>query len=1046
MSRRGDAWRKQRHGNANASSSWTRNRFRIPHPPGLRGRQIGLFYRDLNKKNKNTKKDHALALRIPKPVITKLMRNLENIATIAKKDNITILPKMISVLFPEKLDNENKVTTKILNDIEENEPSIKLLKTDPSTICAPGPSQTPDFIPIKSEVFQEYGTGERVLSLRGAGDFKYGYKDIITGTFDEKLEECLSKGINITKSNDEITSLNKLFYDEHINRLSNSQYLKMKKFRETLPTYKKSEDLLNVINNNQVVVISGETGCGKSTQVPQIILDHALMNKKGANVKLLITQPRRIAASSLAVRVAKERAESMGVSVGYAVRLEKEEARPRGSMMFCTTGILLVDLETNQGLTDYSHIILDEVHERDCHIDFAMCMLKQVLQKRKDLKLILMSATIDAEKLSAFFNDCPMMHIEGLAYPVKDVYLEEILHLTHFQLKDVPQPKGDHKFRGGRNRAAAAGNEKAIQYRAEIRPWLESIKKNLDPSVYQTLQDHRIEDLNMDLIFEVIKYICRGPPGAILVFLPGIGEITKLLKIIHENESYLGSKCEVHALHSKLPTLEQNKIFESPPSHIRKIIVATNIAETSITIDDIVYVIDCGKIKYNGLNVEQNFTTLKTEWVLQANLRQRRGRAGRCQPGVCYHLVTTYRAGVLEERLLPELQRSNLLEPVLTIKRLRLGKAADAFKNVPDSPSETTVERAVTHLQQCGALDDNETLTPLGWHLARLPVHPAAGKLVLFGALFGCLDRAASVAAVWSFKDPFLLIIDKEDEVKAVKRRLALGEPSDHIAVSEALIQWERCAPYKRRNYAYQNFLSHNTLELLSDMKNQIGDNLKQMGFLSSGRVTSAWENRNTDNLSLFKAIIAASLYPNIATARWTRFNARNPNKPVRVKVKTPEGNVTIHPSSMMSPPKKNPVKPCTNMGANWLVYWLKQKSSDLFVIDVTLVYTLPLLFFGELKVFDNEEDPLFCNISISSYKVNVLKESAELLLELRNLLDQVLASKIMVSSTHSIKHSEFEENVLNAVIAVITAEDERAEYVDDTESDKSECESTSHR
>lgn len=152
---------------------------------------------------------------------------------------------------------------------------------------------------------------------------------------------------------------------------------------------------------------------------------------------------------------------------------------------------------------------------------------------------------------------------------------------------------------------------------------MESIKKSYDRSVYDTLLDHRIEDLNIDLICEVVKYICRGPPGAILIFVPGIGEITKLLKKINENRSQIGTHFEIHPLHSKLPTLQQNKIFERPPGHIRKIIVATNIAETSITIDDIVYVVDSGKIKYNGLNIEQHFSTLKTEWVSQANMRQR---------------------------------------------------------------------------------------------------------------------------------------------------------------------------------------------------------------------------------------------------------------------------------------------------------------------------------------------------------------------------------------------------------------------------------------
>ncbi|KAL0871258.1 hypothetical protein ABMA27_005015 [Loxostege sticticalis] len=1097
MSHRDDYGKRHRH----RESGWGSSKFIRPHARHPPGRQIGLFYRDRQMKNPKKNRTQTIHLKIPKPVISKLISNLKYISKLAAENNIEIVSEQTYFVKKEasatsnEIDKQNpSVSNKVMYDgeiasgsknaicdeknstvsnnylfdekdhvshnnlsmSEENksdtdsvkEPNPKQIKMESNWDSDSTPSSSLDYVPIIPEK-SNYGVADsRVLNLRGAGDFKYGYNDIITGTFREKLEERLAKGINITSNGGDVESLNLIYYEERINNMSKSNFKNMLKFRETLPAYKKTEQLLEVINNNQVVVISGETGCGKSTQVPQIILDDAIMNKKGANVKILVTQPRRIAASSLAYRVAQERAEKLGTSVGYAVRLENVDCRPRGSIMFCTTGILLVDLEVNQSLSDYSHVILDEVHERDTHVDFAMCMLKQVLEKRKDLKLILMSATLDAEKLCAYFDNCPMMHIEGLAYPVKDIYLEEILHLTNFQLKEERIPQRPRGYRGRRfDKGNREQMEKGIQYRAEIAPWLESIKRSLDPSVYRTLQDHRIEELNTDLIFEVIKYICRGPPGAILVFLPGIGDITKLLRMLNENQSYLGSKCEIHPIHSKLSTIDQYKIFERPPNNIRKIILATNIAETSITIDDIVYVVDCGKLKYHGLNVEHYFSTLKTEWASQANLRQRRGRAGRCQPGVCYHLVTSYRASKLEERLLPELQRSNLLEPVLTIKRLRLGKAAEALKGLPDAPDETTIAKAVLHLQKCGALDDNETLTPLGWHLARLPVHPAAGKLLLFGTLFGCLDRAASVAAVWSFKDPFLLIIDKEVETKEAKRSLALGEPSDHIAISEAIIQWEQCDPQERKSFAYSHFLSQNTLELLSDMKRQLGDNLRQMGFLSTGRVTSSWENRNAGNLSLFKAIVAAALYPNITGTKWKNLNARNPNKQVGVSPRTPEGPVAIHPSSVMCPPKsygrpQQNFQLCLNPGANWLVYWLKQKSSDLFLIDVTLVYTLPLLFFGECNVSETEDDPDSWYVSITSYRVQMLKETAKLIFKLRSLLDQVLASKIMVGSEHSIKYNQFEEEVFNAVIEVITAEDEQAEYLDGTDSDTSECDS----
>ncbi|KAM3965865.1 ATP-dependent RNA helicase Rhau [Aphomia sociella] len=911
------------------------------------------------------------------------------------------------------------------------------LNNEPST------SKAPDYIPIPVEGVSYQKNEARLLSLRGVGDYKYGYEDIITGTFKEKLEESLSKGIKINQTSDAINDLNIALYEDYKNMVTRSNYKKLMQFREKLPTYKKSEKLLSVINNSQVVVISGETGCGKSTQVPQIILDDAIMKKRGANTKILVTQPRRIAALSLATRVAEERAEKMGSSVGYAVRLEKIESRERGSIIYCTTGILLVDLEVNQGLTNYSHIILDEVHERDCHIDLAMCMLKQVLRQRQDLKLILMSATIDADKLSTYYDNCPMLHIEGLAYPVKDVYLEEILQFTKYKLPEERKRNNNskpwHRHRKA-NKGFETFEEKEIKYRAEVGPWLESVKRNIDRDVYKTLLDSRIEELNIDLIFELISYICKGEPGALLVFLPGIGDITKLLKQMSESQAFPNSRYDIYPLHSKLSTIEQRKIFERPPEHIRKIIVATNIAETSITIDDIVYVIDCGKIKCNGLNVEDNISTLQIQWVSQANLRQRRGRAGRCQPGICYHLVTSHRASKLADNLLPELQRSNLLEPVLSIKKLRLGKACDALRLVPDSPAESTINWAVKHLQQCGALDDSERLTPLGWHLARLPIHPAAGKLLLLAALFGCLDRAASLAAVWSFKDPFLLVIGKEREVDSAKRELAVGEPSDHVAMSEAVLRWERQSPREARSFAYQYFLSINTLELLCDMKKQLGDNLRQMGFLPSGNVRSSWENRNADNMSLFKAIVAAALYPNIGTVRWIGLHSRNAyRKQMRIKVRTPEdGVIQLHPSSVMCAPsytKGPPRMLCSNPGANWLVYQLKQLSSRLFLIDVTLVYTLPLLFFGELKVKGKHNDGL-CEMTISTYTVQCQQETADLLFELRKLLDQVLASKITVRSDYAVHHSEFEDQVLNAVVELISAEDDGADYYQDDDED----------
>ncbi|XP_047992891.1 ATP-dependent DNA/RNA helicase DHX36-like [Leguminivora glycinivorella] len=879
--------------------------------------------------------------------------------------------------------------------------------------------------------------------IRGGEHYKYGYKDIITGTFEEKLDESLAKNESIctkTKGND---CLSIALHEEFQDMITRPQFKDMMVFRERLPAFRRSAELLDVLNNNQVVVISGETGCGKSTQVPQIILDNALCQNQGAYIHILVTQPRRIAASSLASRVAQERAEKLGNSVGYAVRLEKSDCRPRGSIKYVTTGILLADLEVNQGLTNFSHIILDEAHERDSHLDLSMCVLKQVLENRNDLQLILMSATMDTQRLSTYFDDCPVIHIEGLSYPVKDFYIEDILTMTGYRIPPVQGVTNDEDRNGNETTGGLSKQEKDRMYKAKIDPWLKSFNGRLDKDVYTTLQDRRIEKLNFNLIIALLVHISRGPPGAVLVFLPGIHEIFKLMRMINESEMFPQSNYHIYPLHSKLPTIEQHKIFKRPPRHIRKIIIATNIAETSITIDDIVYVVDCGRVKMKGMDVEHNISTLETEFESKANLMQRRGRAGRCQPGIAYHLMTSYRSQNIPERLLPELQRCNLLEAVLEIKKLRLGNAIDAFQLVPDPPANVTVENAVRHLQKLGALNGEEQLTPLGWHLARLPVHPAAGKLLLFGALFGCLDRAASVAAVWGFKDPFKLILDKEYEINQAKRKLALGEPSDHVAISEGIIQWEQLDRENQSQFAQEHFLSENTLKLLSQMKCQLCGNLRRMGFLASKNVRLSWENRNADNLYIFKAIVAAALYPNIAIVRWT--NLHNPEKQTILNILTPEdGRVQLHPSSMMFVPQRGPMVPlCNKPGANWLVYWMKQKSSELFLFDVTLVFTLPLLLFGELAVSEVKDSPEECYLSASTVKVCCLKGTADVIFRLRNLLDQVLASMVEETSDRSTRYSEFDNLVFKAVIDLMTLEDERPEGLEDefSESDSSDCE-----
>lgn len=261
------------------------------------------------------------------------------------------------------------------------------------------------------------------------------------------------------------------------------------------------------------------------------------------------------------------------------------------------------------------------------------------------------------------------------------------------------------------------------------------------------------------------------------MFVPGWEQISKLNRLLEPSGQFSLRSSIVYPLHSLMPTASQRAIFLRPPAGTRKVILATNIAETSITIEDVVYVIDCGKIKIKQFDVNSNISTLQPEWISLANMRQRRGRAGRVQPGKCYHLVTTAREGLLPTYLPPEICRTRLEEVVLQIKLLELGSCAAFLRRVLDPPSDLAVTLSLDLLETIGAVEmvgGTEQLTPLGFHLAQLPLDPQTGKMILLAAVFSCLDPVLSVAASLSFKDAFMVPLGKEKQVDAIK--LKFGE------------------------------------------------------------------------------------------------------------------------------------------------------------------------------------------------------------------------------------------------------------------------------
>ncbi|KAF6156014.1 hypothetical protein GIB67_035371, partial [Kingdonia uniflora] len=349
-----------------------------------------------------------------------------------------------------------------------------------------------------------------------------------------------------------------------------------------------------------------------------------------------------------------------------------------------------------------------------------------------------------------------------------------------------------------------------------------------------------------------IEYICRdGGDGAILVFLTGWDEISKLLDKIKGNR-FLGNptKFIVLPLHGSMPTINQREIFNRPPSNMRqaysslflhghtfhcsKIVLATNIAESSITIDDVVHVVDCGKAKETSYDALNKLACLLPSWISKASAHQRRGRAGRVQPGICYRLYPKMIHDAMPQYQLPEILRTPLQELCLHIKSLKLGTVASFLAKALQPPDLLSVQNAIELLKTIGALDDMEELTPLGGHLCSLPLDPNIGKMLLMGSIFQCLDPALTIAAALAHRDPFVLPLNRKEEADAVKRSFAGDSCSDHIALLKAFKGWKDAkSKGTERAFCWDNYLSAVTLQMMEDMRNQFLDLLSNIGFVN---------------------------------------------------------------------------------------------------------------------------------------------------------------------------------------------------------------------
>ncbi|OCK87205.1 ATP-dependent RNA helicase A [Cenococcum geophilum 1.58] len=652
-------------------------------------------------------------------------------------------------------------------------------------------------------------------------------------------------------------------------KTSTLAYQHMLVSRSSLPIFGFRDAALATIDRHQVTIICGETGCGKSTQLPAFLLENELSN--GRPCKIYCTEPRRISAISLAQRVSEELGEfknDLGTSrslVGYAIRLESNTSA-QTRLIYATVGIVLRMLESSQRLSDITHLIIDEIHER-----------RSLMLRRPELKVVLMSATVDAQRFSRYLNDAPILNVPGRTFPVQTKYLEDAVELTHYT-KSADE---------GYNDSDTSENDDVVSDR--VRSGIPKKLPGYSNATRNTLTSYDEYRIDYDIILRLIEHVSYDPSynqysKAFLVFLPGIAEIRQLNDMLLVHPSFARSWL-VYPLHSTISSEDQQQAFLIPPPGVKKIVLATNIAETGVTIPDITCVVDTGKHKEMRFDERRQLSRLTQSFISRANAKQRRGRAGRVQEGLCFHLFTKFRHDeLMAEQQTPEMLRLSLQDLVMRTKICELGDIAQTLSEALDPPSSKNIRRAIDALIEVNALTSGEELTPLGRQLAKLPLDAHLGKLVLLSGIFSCVDVAITIAAILSSKSPFVTPLGARQRADAARLAFKRGD-SDLLTAYNAYKTWKTvCVTpgISEMQFCHKNFLSSQNLSNIEDLKSQLLTSLDDAGFVhlppDSRRALSqhrsprhrtfvnvpASSDQNSPNDVLVSSVIAAAFYPRI--------------------------------------------------------------------------------------------------------------------------------------------------------------------------------------
>jgi len=544
------------------------------------------------------------------------------------------------------------------------------------------------------------------------------------------------------------------------NRPYSAKYFKLLRQRKKLPIWQQRREFMDLYNKSRVVVLVGETGSGKTTQIPQFLLPMATPFKKVA-----CTQPRRVAALSVAKRVAQEMDVQCGQEVGYSIRFEDMTSN-RTLLKYMTDGMLLREAQGDPTLSRYSTIILDEAHERTVSTDVLMGLLKELMTKNFSLKLVVMSATLDAGKFTKYFTtsgaiECPCLKVPGRMHPVEIFYTQ--------------QPEPDY----------------------------------FEAAVRTVVQIHASE-----------------PPGDILVFLTGAAEIENAVNKIQLQIGRMGTDCgpaDIYPLYSSLQPAKQQRIFDDPPPARngrpgRKIVISTNIAETSLTIDGVVYVVDSGFSKQKVYNPRIRVESLLVTPISKASAKQRAGRAGRTQPGKAFRLYTERSFKVdLQDQTFPEILRSNLGKVVMTLKKLGINDLVHF--DFMDPPAPETLMRALELLNYLGALDDEGDMTPVGKMMAEFPLDPQLAKALVTSPKFGCSNEVVTIVSLLSVPPLFYRAPDVARESDAAKAKFS-HQDGDHLSMLNVYHAWQQ--NMESKDWAYTNFINNRVLLNARNIRRQL--------------------------------------------------------------------------------------------------------------------------------------------------------------------------------------------------------------------------------